>query len=113
LESTRLSLIGNSSRKRSAFSVQIAGFALKRIFLCTLTGVALSVSAFALAAAVAAGDQSAEGARKERMQHWAADHEAMIDARLGGMKAALKLTADQNPIEDITAVDFGGAIVRL
>jgi hypothetical protein len=71
---------------------------LKRIFLCALTGVALSVSAFALASAVAAGDQSAEGARKEPMQHWAADHEAMIHARLGGMKAALKLTADQNPL---------------
>jgi class 3 adenylate cyclase len=27
----------------------------------------------------------------------AADHEAMMDAGLGGMKAALKLTSDQNP----------------
>jgi hypothetical protein len=34
----------------------------------------------------------------ERMQHWAADHESMIDARLGDMKGALKLTPDQNPL---------------
>ena len=65
---------------------------MKRTLLCALTAVAVSVSSFALTAAVAAGDQSAEAANKERMQHWAADHEAMMDAGLGGMKAALKLT---------------------
>jgi zinc resistance-associated protein len=67
---------------------------MKRTLLCALTAVALSVSSFALTAAFAAGDQSPT----ERMQHWAADHEAMMDARLGGMKAALKLTPDQNPL---------------
>jgi hypothetical protein len=71
---------------------------MKRTLLCALTAVAVSVSSFALTAAVAAGDQSAEAAHKERMQHWAADHEAMMDAGLGGMKAALKLTPDQNPL---------------
>ena len=71
---------------------------MKRILLCALIAVAVSVSSFALTAAVAAGDQSAEAAHNERMQHWAADHEAMMDARCGGMKAALKLTPDQNPL---------------
>ena len=69
---------------------------MKRTVIWALTAVALFVSAFDLTAA--AGDQSAEAARKERMQPWAADHEAMMDARLGGMKAALKLTPDQNPL---------------
>jgi len=71
---------------------------MKRILFCALTAFALSVSTFGLTAAVAAGDQSTEAAHKERMQHWAADHEAMMDARLGGMKAALKLTPDQIPL---------------
>jgi zinc resistance-associated protein len=73
------------------------GFAMKRTLLCALTAVAVSVSSFALTAAVAA-DESAEAAHKERMQHWAADHEAMMDAGLGGMKAALKLTPNQDPL---------------
>ena len=34
------------------------------------------------------------------MQHWAADYETMMDARLGGMKAALKLTPEQNSLWD-------------
>jgi pimeloyl-ACP methyl ester carboxylesterase len=76
----------------------LKGFAMKRILLWALTAVAFSVSSFALTAAYAAGDQSAEAAHKERMQHWAADHEAMMDARCGGMKAALKLTPEQNPL---------------
>ncbi len=71
---------------------------MKRIVLCALTAVALSVSAFSLTAAAVAADDQSDAARKERMQHWAADHEAMMDARLGGMKAALKLTPDQNPL---------------
>jgi hypothetical protein len=71
---------------------------MKRTLLCALTAVALSFSSFALSPAIAAGDQSAEAVHKERMQHWAADHEAMMDARLGGMKAALKLTPDQIPL---------------
>jgi LTXXQ motif family protein len=72
---------------------------MKRILFCALTAVAFSISAFDLTAAVAAKDQSSE-ARKERIQHWTADHEAMMDATLGGMKAALKLTPDQIPLWD-------------
>jgi hypothetical protein len=43
------------------------------------------------------------------MQHWAADHQAMMDVRLGGMKEALKLTANQYPLWEIfeTAVRNG------
>ena len=74
---------------------------MKRILLGALTGVALSVSAFVLTAAVAAGDQPVGTAGAERMQHWAADHQAMMDARLGGMKEALKLTANQYPLWEI------------
>jgi hypothetical protein len=68
---------------------------MKRTLLCALTAVAFSVSSFGLTAALAAGD---EAARTERIQHWAADHEAMMDAGLAGMKAGLKLTPDQNPL---------------
>jgi pimeloyl-ACP methyl ester carboxylesterase len=92
----------------------LKGFARKRILLCALTAVAFSVSSFALTAADAAGDQSAEAAHKERMQHWAADHEAMMDARCGGMKAALKLTPEQNPLwEAFENVVRGGAKSRM
>jgi LTXXQ motif family protein len=71
---------------------------MKRVLIGVLTAVALSVSPFALTAAVAAGDQSAEAASSERLQHWASDHRAMMDARLGGMKEALKPTANQYPL---------------
>lgn len=52
---------------------------------------------FAPVLAVAAeGDQQPSGA--ERMQHWAADRETMLDAKLAGMKAGLGLTADQEKL---------------
>src|ERR1700722_2701683 len=69
---------------------------MKRVLMGALTALALSVSPFALTAALAAGGQSAEAARPERSQHWAADHRAMMDARLGGMK---KPQAPQTPLE--------------
>jgi LTXXQ motif family protein len=71
---------------------------MKRILIGALTAAALSASPFALTAAGAAGDQSAEAASSERTQHWASDHRAMMDARLGGMKEALKPTANQYPL---------------
>jgi LTXXQ motif family protein len=70
---------------------------MKGTLLGALTAVALSVSPFALTVAVAAGDQSAETTRAERMKHWVADHQATMDARLSGMKEALKPTAQQYP----------------
>jgi hypothetical protein len=33
-----------------------------------------------------------------RMQQWATNHEAMLDANLAGLKAGLKLTADQEQL---------------
>jgi hypothetical protein len=84
---------------------------MKRTLLCALTAIAVSVSSFAQTAAV---DQPAEAAHKERMQHWAADHETMMDARLGGMKAALKLTPEQNPLwEAFENAVRGGAKSRM
>ena len=74
---------------------------MKRILIGALAAVALSVSPFALRAAAAAGDQAAEAASSERSQHWAADHRAMMDARLGGMKEALKPTAAQYPLWEV------------
>jgi LTXXQ motif family protein len=85
---------------------------MKRTVLCALTAIAVSVSSFALTAAV--GEQPAEAAHKERMQHWTADHEAMMDARCGGMKAALKLTPEQNPMwEPFENALRGGAKSRM
>src|SRR5579863_5741739 len=48
-------------------------------------------------AAQAASDQASEPAM-ERMQHWAADHEALLDAKLAGLKAGLRLTSDQDKL---------------
>jgi LTXXQ motif family protein len=74
---------------------------MKRMLIGALAAVALSVSPFALRAAVAAGDQAAEAASSERSQDWAADHRAMMDARLGGMKEALRPTANQYPLWEV------------
>ena len=59
---------------------------------------ALSICAFTGTAAVAAPGESPGQPGMERMQHWAADHEAMLDAKLAGLKAGLKLTADQEKL---------------
>lgn len=82
---------------------------MKRFLLGALAAFALSVSGVVVTAAVAAGDQPAGAAGPERMQRWAADHQVMMDARLGGMKEALKLTANQYPLWEIfeTAVRNG------
>jgi hypothetical protein len=34
----------------------------------------------------------------KRMQHWAADHQALLHAKLAGLKAGLKLTPDQEKL---------------
>ena len=57
---------------------------------------ALAVCAFA-PAAQAVADKSSQPAT-ERMQHWAADHEALLDAKLAGLKAGLKLTPDEDKL---------------
>jgi LTXXQ motif family protein len=58
---------------------------------------ALAVSAFAFAG-VAAADDWSPSVGMERMQNWAADHEALLDAGLAGLKAGLKLTPDQDKL---------------
>ena len=66
---------------------------MNRRFLTPLTIAA--ISAFALAA-TAAEPTGAPG--MERMQHWAADRELILDAKLVGMKAELKLKPDQEKL---------------
>ena len=66
---------------------------MKRTLVAALVAGSLSAPIFALAAE---GDQQAS--RAERMQHWAADRETMLDAKLAGMKAGLGLTTDQEKL---------------
>ncbi|HTR12584.1 MAG TPA: Spy/CpxP family protein refolding chaperone [Roseiarcus sp.] len=51
--------------------------------------------AIALAAGTAMAEQSAGPVGLDRMQNWAADHEALLNAKLGGLKAGLNLTPEQ------------------
>ena len=60
------------------------------LFACA----ALAASTFAPAGRAAEDEASQPG--MERMQHWAADHEAMLDAKLAGLRAGLRLTSDQD-----------------
>jgi hypothetical protein len=48
-------------------------------------------------AARAASDESSAPATG-RMQEWAADHEAFLDAKLAGLRAGLRLTSDQDKL---------------
>jgi hypothetical protein len=66
---------------------------MKSLFVAALVASSLSAPTFALAAE---GDQQAS--RAERMQHWAADRETVLDAKLAGMKAGLGLTNDQEKL---------------
>jgi hypothetical protein len=56
--------------------------------------IAFAASGLAIPAAVAQ-IASPPPPEMHRMQQWAADHEAMLDAKLAGLKAGLKLTPDQ------------------
>jgi hypothetical protein len=67
---------------------------VKRTLLAALLLGFISAPALTVAAE---GDQQPPS-RAERMQHWAADHETMLDAKLAGMKAGLGLTADQEKL---------------
>jgi zinc resistance-associated protein len=60
----------------------------------------VSLIAFAAAAIPPAVAQVASPRPPEmhRMQQWAADHQAMLDAKLAGLKAGLKLTPDQEKL---------------
>ena len=67
---------------------------MKSSLLAMLTAAA--VSSLTVTVAIAQSDQ--QPSREERMQHWAADRETMLRARLAGMKAGLQLTADQDKL---------------
>ena len=61
-----------------------------------LACAALAAWTFAPAARAAEDESSAPA--MERMQHWADDHAAMLDAKLAGLKAGLRLTSDQEKL---------------
>jgi LTXXQ motif family protein len=71
---------------------------MKRYVLASLTAVSVCASVFALGAAAAPNDQTSGAPNMERMQRWSADREAVLEAKLIGMKAGLKLTADQEKL---------------
>ncbi len=71
---------------------------MKRTIIGALAAIAVSTSSFALMAAAAQTNQ--QPSQAERMQHWAADRETLLDAKLAGMKAALGLSADQEKLWD-------------
>jgi len=91
---------------------------MKSLIVAALVAGSLSAPTFALAVE---GDQQAS--RAERMQHWAADRETMLDAKLAGMKAGLGLTNDQeklwSPFEsavknaDKSRMDAMGQMMRM
>jgi LTXXQ motif family protein len=66
---------------------------MKRTLVAALVAGSLSAPLFALAA-----DDNQQSSGTERMQHWAADRETMLDAKLAGMKAGLGLTTDQEKL---------------
>jgi zinc resistance-associated protein len=66
---------------------------MKSILVAALVAGSLSAPTFALAA-----EADEQASRAERMQHWAADRETMLDAKLAGMKAGLGLTNDQEKL---------------
>ena len=66
---------------------------MKRTLLAALFAGFISAPVLA-----AAAEDDQQASRAERMQHWAADRETMLDAKLAGMKAGLGLTADQEKL---------------
>jgi hypothetical protein len=59
---------------------------------------ALVLSTCALSAKADSMDQRPGPMGMERMQHWTADHQALLDSKLAGLKAGLKLTPDQEKL---------------
>ncbi len=67
---------------------------MRKILLAAAAAAALSGSAFALSAAAAPADSS----ESQHMGMMGEDRAFMLDARIAGMKAALKLTPDQDKL---------------
>ena len=55
-------------------------------------------SFFAVAAVAGAAAQADNSPRMHGMQHWAVDHEALLNAKLAALKAGLGLNADQEKL---------------
>jgi LTXXQ motif family protein len=83
---------------KSARSVQMTAVRHERIVSYTLAAASLSVSSVALTTANAAGNQLAEAIPTARIQHWVANDEALVGARLGCLKAVLQLAPEQNEL---------------
>jgi zinc resistance-associated protein len=69
---------------------------IMRPFRISLT--ALAASAFAVAVVAGAAAQANNPPQPPWMHHWAADHEAMLNAKLAGLKAGVGLNADQEKL---------------
>jgi hypothetical protein len=64
-----------------------------------LNVLAASVLAMTAGAAALAQDNKPPNApAMHRMQHWVVDHQALLDAKLAGLKAGLRLTPDQEKL---------------
>ena len=69
---------------------------MKRSLIFPLT--ALAAGGLVWAAFAAPDESSAPPSPMERMQRWTQDHAALLDAKLAGLKAGLKLTPDQEKL---------------
>ena len=70
---------------------------MNRRFVIPLA-MAAAVALPAIPTIAASAENAAGQSGAERMQHWAADREMVLDAKLAGMKAGLKLNADQEKL---------------
>ncbi len=73
---------------------------MRTSFRASLTTFAASAFVIAILAPAAAqtGNAPPMPSSTPRMQHWAADHAALLDAKLAGLKAGLKLNPDQEKL---------------
>ena len=72
---------------------------MRSSFRTSMTALAASFFAVTtVAGALAQANSPAEPPATGWMQHWAVDREALLDAKLGGLKAGLRLTPDQEKL---------------
>jgi zinc resistance-associated protein len=68
---------------------------MKASFRASLTAFAASTFVIASLAGAAAQSENPPGSPPPWMEHWEAEHAALLDAKLAGLKAGLRLTPDQ------------------
>jgi len=72
---------------------------MRSSFRASMTALAASLFAVTTAAgALAQANNTGEPPTTGWMQHWAVDREALLDAKLGGLKAGLRLTPDEEKL---------------